>query len=80
MRHGPTSILARLAAIIATLLVLGLALRLLGEICAAVLPPTVLQALGTGLQRIYALTGSAIPAIVALIIVGSLIWLFVGRR
>lgn len=80
MRYGPTSILTRLAAIIAILVVLGLALRLLAELFAAVLPPTVLQALGAGWQRIYIFAAPAVPAIVAVIIISSLIWLFVGRR
>ncbi|MGB9050565.1 MAG: hypothetical protein WCC47_24915 [Pseudonocardiaceae bacterium] len=58
----------------------GIVLRLVGAILTPVLPPTLTQALGAGWQVLYNLVGPAVPAIMAMIILGSLIWIILGRR
>lgn len=73
-------LLARITAVIAAVALVGIVLRLVGAILTPVLPPTLTQALGAGWQVLYNLVGPAVPAIMAMIILGSLIWIILGRR
>lgn len=79
-RFGLWPILGRIIGVIATLAIVGILLRLIGAILTPILPPSFMQALNAGWQKLYNLAGSAVPAIMAIIILGALLWIILGRR
>jgi hypothetical protein len=79
-RSGLWSLLTRVIGVIAALALIGILLRLIGAILAPVLPPTFMQDLSAGWQLLYGIAGPAVPAVMAVIILGALIWIIIGRR
>ncbi|MCA1605599.1 MAG: hypothetical protein LC775_09050 [Acidobacteria bacterium] len=73
-------LLSRIVAVIAGLFLLGILLQLIGQMLSPVLPPALVQALGAGWQLLYLITGPALPAVMAIVILGALLWIFIGRR
>jgi hypothetical protein len=80
MRHGAGSILGRIVAVIAGLLVVGIVLRLLGGVLQPVLPGWLFDMLNLGWGLVLGIVGPALGPLVAIGMVGALVWVFVGRR
>jgi hypothetical protein len=79
-RHGIGSILGRIAAVIASLVVIGIVLRLFMAILAPVLPVGLMQLLTAGWNTLLGIVGPALVPVVALGIVAAVVWIVVGRR
>jgi hypothetical protein len=80
MRPTLGSILGRVVAVIASLLVLGIALQLIVAILAPVLPVQFGQALGAGWNMLYSIVSPAIAPLMAVVILGAVCWVVVGKR
>lgn len=70
---------ARVGIVIAGLVVIGILITLIGLILGAVLPGQLMRDLGSGADLLYSLLAPAIPAIVALLLVGAIVWAVSGR-
>lgn len=77
---GVRSVLARLIAIIAGLLVFGIVLRLLLAVFSLILPSGLMQALTAGWNSLWAVVSPAVGPLVGLFILGAIVLVFVGRR
>jgi len=80
VKHGAGSIVGRLVAIVAGLVVVGLFLKLLAAILQPVLPPILWQTVSGGWDLLLLLLSPALVPIAAAVILGVLIWVIVGRR
>lgn len=80
IRTGLWPLIGRAVSVIATLALVGIMLRLIGSIFTPMLPPAFVQALSAGWQQLYDVSGSAVPSIIASLIVGALLWIVIGRR
>ncbi|WP_326946672.1 hypothetical protein OG439_46325 [Amycolatopsis sp. NBC_01307] len=80
MKHGSGSVVGRLVAIVAGLVAAGLFLKLLAALLQPVLPPSLWQAVSGGFDLLLSLVGPALIPIAAAVILGGLVWVFVGRR
>jgi hypothetical protein len=80
LRSGVGSILGRVVAVIAGLLLVGLAIKLILAILSPVLPVAFMQVVTGGWNMLFGMVGPALPAIMAAIILGALCWVFIGRR
>lgn len=80
MKHGTGPVIGRLVAIVAGLVVAGLFLKLLAALLQPVLPPSMWQAVSGGFALLLSLLSPALIPIAAAIILGVLVWIFVGRR
>jgi hypothetical protein len=66
--------------IIAGVLLMGIVLRLLMAILSPVLPPSLMAALTSGWNTLFGLVSPALPPIMAALILGAIVWAFLGRR
>lgn len=81
MRQGIGSILGRILAIVAGLLIFGLFLRLIAAaVLSPILPSPLRQAISTGWDMLFGMVNPALPAIGAAVILGGLCWVVIGRR
>lgn len=80
MRGAAWPVLIRVIAVIVSLALVGIVLKLIGSILTPVLPTTFMAALSAGWAYLYGLLSPAIPAIGALAILALLIWIILGRR
>ena len=80
MRQGNGFILGRIVVVVAGLLVLGLFLRLIAGVLSPILPSPLWQAITTGWNMLFGMVDPALPAIGAVVILGGIIWVFLGRR
>lgn len=80
MRHNFGPILGRVATVIALLLALGIAFRLLAAILTPVLPSPVANALSAGWGLFYSVVQPAIPAVVAVGVLCAIGWVVIGSR
>ena len=80
MRNGIGPMLGRVFGVIAGLMLLGIALRLLTALLTPVLPGPLMQMLTSGWQLLFGLVGGAWPAIAAVFIISALLWVVLGRR
>lgn len=79
-RSGVWPLLARVIGVIAVLLLLGILLKLIGAMLTPLLPPILLHDLGVGGHLLYSVASPALPAVMAVVILGALIWIIIGRR
>jgi hypothetical protein len=75
MGRGPA---ARAAMVIGALLLFGIVLRLLTAILAPVLPPSLMQDIDAGWVLLHGLVAPAFPAIIAVAILGAIVWAIMG--
>ena len=80
MRHGIGPVVGRMVAIVAGLLLAGLAMKLILAILSPTLPVGFMQVVTGGWNMLFGMVGPALPAIMAAIILGALCWVFIGRR
>ncbi|HKR82506.1 MAG TPA: hypothetical protein VJR27_05945 [Candidatus Saccharimonadales bacterium] len=80
MRGGLGLILGRIAGAIGGLLFIGIILRLLVAILQPVLPGGLMQAVSSGWDMLFRIVSPALPAIFAVIILGAVVWVIIGRR
>ncbi len=80
MRNGIGPILGRIFGVVASLLLLGIMLRLVTALLAPVLPAELMQMLTSGWQLLFGLVGGAWAPIAAVLIVCALCWVVLGRR
>lgn len=80
MRHGMGSILGRVVGVIAGLLLVGIVLRLLLAVLQPVLPDIFMRALQGGWDMLLGILGPALSAICAVVILGALVWVVIGKR
>lgn len=80
MRSGIGPIFGRIAAAVGVLLLVGVVLRLLLAILSPVLPPTLNRDLMAGWDMLYGFVAPAMPAVMAAVILGCLVWAIGGRR
>lgn len=76
---NPLSILARILTILATLIFLGLLLKLIGAVLQPVLPSGFLKGLTDGFDLLYAMASPAIAPAVAILLLGAVVWTLIGR-
>lgn len=70
----------RVIGIVAGLVVFGLSVRLLAGILSSALPGPLWQAIVSGLDLLFGMVNPALAAIAATVILGGLVWIFIGRR
>ena len=75
-----TTVLGRIAAVIGSLLLLGLFLRLLMLILRPILPPALMTTLSDGWSTLMALIDPALGPLAAVGILATLVWVVIGRR
>jgi hypothetical protein len=80
MRQGLGPIVGRVVTIIAGLLVVGLVLRLIMGILSPILPASLMQIVSAGWNMLFGMVGPALPAVMAVLILGAVVWVFVARR
>ncbi|HEX3783104.1 MAG TPA: hypothetical protein VHX38_25840 [Pseudonocardiaceae bacterium] len=80
MKQGLGSIVGRIVAVIAGLLVLGIALKLIMGILSPILPVGLMQIVSGGWNALFGIVGPALPATTAVLILGALCWAFIGKR
>lgn len=80
MRPGIGAVVGRVVAVIAGLLLVGLAMRLVMAMLSPILPPGFMQAVTGGWDLLFGMVGPALPAIMAAIILAAGVWVFIGRR
>jgi hypothetical protein len=73
------TILGRAVVILAGIVLFGLTLKLLAEVFKGILPSGLLQILSAGWDTLFGLLQPALGPLVALLILGACIWLFVRR-
>ncbi len=79
-RSGLWPLLSRVIGVIAVLALVGILLRLIGAMLTPLVPPILLRDLGAGGQLLYSVASPAVPAVMAVVILGALIWIIIGRR
>lgn len=80
MRQGIGAILFRVAAVAGVLVVVGIVLKLLVAILTPVLPESMNRDLMAGWDLLYGYVASAMPAVMAGVILISLLWVISNRR
>jgi len=80
VRQGFGPILGRVLTVIATLLLVGIILRLIVAILAPVLPAQFARDLNSGWQMLYGIVSPAMTPIMAVLILGAICWVIIGRR
>lgn len=80
MRPVLVTVVARLLAILAGLLIVGIVVRLLGAVLRPVLPPELMTALDAGWDTLLALLAPAFGPIMAILILAALVWIAASRR
>lgn len=80
MRPNLGSIFGRTVAVIAGLLLVGIVLRLIGAVLSPVLPPKFSHDLAAGFDFLYGIVSPAMAAIIAVGILGAVVWVIVGRH
>ena len=80
MRHNLGSILGRVVAVIGMLLLVGIVLRLIVAILAPVLPAQFAHDLTGGWDMLYSIVSPAMAPIMAVGILGAIVWVIIGRR
>ena len=80
MRHNLGSILGRVVAVIGILLLVGIVLRLIVAILAPVLPAQLSHDLVAGWDMLYGIVSPAMAPIMAVGILGAIVWVIIGRR
>lgn len=78
--RGLGPILARVAASVGALLLLGLFLKLLSLLLRPVLPPGLMQAVTDGWNTLMGLVGPAVGPLAAVGILAALLYVVIGRR
>jgi hypothetical protein len=66
--------------VIATLLLVGIVLRLIVAVLAPVLPAQFTHDLTSGWNMLYGMVSPAMAPIMAVLILGALCWVIIGRR
>lgn len=80
MKQGLGSIIGRIVAVVAGLLVLGIVLKLLMGILSPILPAGLMQIVSGGWNALFGIVSPALPAVAGVLILGALVWAFVGKR
>ncbi|GAA4411628.1 hypothetical protein GCM10023148_04490 [Actinokineospora soli] len=80
MHGGMGPVVGRVVTVFAALLGLGIVLRLIAAILDPVLPAGLLAVLTAGWDMLVGIVMPALAPIVALLILGGLVWVFVGKR
>ncbi len=79
---GGTSrtVLGRVLAIIAGLLLVGIVLRLIVAVLSPVLPGALMRDLSAGWNLLYGMVSPAMPAAMAVLILAAVCFVIIGRR
>jgi hypothetical protein len=80
VRLGIGAILGRVVSLFAGLVVFGIVVRLVMLILSPILPPPVMQVLTEGWNTLFKILAPGLGPIAALVILGMVISIFVGRR
>ena len=80
MGGASRTLLGRVLAVIAGLLLFGIVLRLVGAVLSPVLPARLMRDLGAGVTFLYGIISPAMPAVMAVLILAAVFWILVGRR
>ena len=74
------AIFGRIVAVVAVLLLVGIVLRLIVAILQPVLPAKFSHDLAAGFDFLYGIVSPAMAAIMAVVILGAIVWVILGRH